>query len=113
MDFGCSMGSPTLAALVRLRECPEGFQANDGRLPDFIIRTIDEQSIQAPFVKYCDRTQYATGTLGGDDEKLFLHPLFANLIVSIETYPNVLPNWLVQLLGSKSPAFVELYSQVK
>ena len=37
-----------------------------------------------------------------------LHPLFANPIVSIETYPDVLPNWLIQLLGSKSPAFATL-----
>ena len=87
---------------------PGGFQANDGRLPDFIIRTIDGQSIQAPFVKYLEGTQYTAGTLGGDDEKLFIHPLFANPIVSIETYPDVLPNWLIQLLGSKSPAFTTL-----
>ena len=107
-DLRASYDPPTLAGLVRLRECPEGFQANDGRLPDFIIRTIDGQSIQAPFIKYIEGTQYASGTLGGEDEKLFLHPLFANPIVSIETYPDVLPNWLVQLLGSKSPAFATL-----
>ena len=107
-DLRTSHDPPTLAGLLRLRECPEGFQANDGRLPDFVVRTIDGQSIQAPFVKYLEGTQYAAGTLGGDDEKLFLHPLFANPIVSIETYPDVLPNWLVQLLGSKSPAFATL-----
>ena len=107
-DLQASHDPPTLAGLVRLRECPEGFQANDGRLPDFIVRTINGQSIQAPFVKYLEGTQYAAGTLGGDDEKLFIHPLFANPIVSIETYPDVLPNWLVQLLGSKSPAFATL-----
>ena len=66
---------PTLAGLVRLKECPEGFQANDGRLPDFVVRTIDGQSIQAPFIKYLEGTQYTAGTLGGDDKKLFLHPL--------------------------------------
>ena len=107
-DLRASHDPPTLAGLVRLRECPEGFQANDGRLPDFIIRTIDGQAIQAPFVKYIPGTQYAGGSLGGEDEKLFIHPLFANPIVSIETYPDVLPNWLVQLLGSKSPAFATL-----
>ena len=48
------------------------------------------------------------GTLGREDEKLFLHPLFANPIVSIETYPDVLPDWLIQLMGSKSPAFATL-----
>ena len=87
---------------------PRGLSANDGRLPDFIVHTIDGQSIQAPFVKYLEGTQYAAGTLGGDDEKVFIHPLFANPIVSIETYPDVLPSWLVQLLGSKSPAFATL-----
>ena len=107
-DLRASNDPPTLAGLLRLRECPEGFQANDGRLPDFIVRTVDGQSIQAPFVKYLEGTQYAAGTLGGDNEKLFLHPLFANPIVSIETYPDVLPNWLIQILGSKSPAFATL-----
>ena len=107
-DVQASHDPPTLAGLVRLRECPKGFQDNDGRLPDFVVRTIDGQSIQAPFIKYLEGTQYAAGTLGGDDEKLFLHPLFAIPIVSIETYPDVLPNWLVQLLGSKSPAFATL-----
>ena len=107
-DVRASNDPPTLAELVRLRECPAGYQANDGRLPDFIIRTIDGQSIQAPFVKYLDGTQYAAGSLGGDNEKTFLHPLFAVPIVSIETYPDVLPNWLIQLLGSKSPAFATL-----
>ena len=99
---------PTLAGLIRLRECPEGFQANDARLPDFIIHTPNGQSIQAPFIKYIDGTQYVAGTLRGDDERLFTHLLFANPIVSIETYPDVLPNWLIQLLGSKSPAFATL-----
>ena len=107
-DIRASNDPPTLARLLRLRECPEGFQPNDGRLPDFVVRTIDGQAIQAPFVKYLDGTQYAAGTLGGDNEKTFLHPLFATPIVSIETYPDVLPNWLVQLLGSKSPAFATL-----
>ena len=107
-DVRASHNPPTLAGLLQLRECPEGFQANDDRLSDFIIHTVDGQSIQAPFVKYYDGTQYAAGTLGGDDEKLFLHPLFANPIISIKTYPDVLPNWLVQLLGSKSPAFATL-----
>jgi hypothetical protein len=107
-DLRASHDPPTLAGLLRLRECPEGFQANDGRLPDFIVHTIDGQSIQAPFIKYLKGTQYAAGTLGRDDEKLFLHPLFANPIVSIKTYPDVLPNWLVQLLGSKSPVFTTL-----
>ena len=107
-DLRASHDPPTLAGLVRLRECPEGFQANDGRLPDFIIHTVDGQTIQAPFVKYLEGTQYAAGTLGGENERVFLHPLFANPIVSIETYPDVLPNWLIQLLGSKSPAFATL-----
>ena len=107
-DIRASHDPPTLAGLLRLRECPEGFQANDGCLPNFIVRTVDGQSIQAPFVKYLEGTQYTAGMLGGDDEKLFLHPLFANPIVSIETYSDVLPNWLVQLLGSKSPAFTTL-----
>ena len=107
-DLQASHDPPTLAGLLRLRECPGSFQANDGCLPDFIVRTIDGQSIQAPFVKYLEVTQYAASTLGGDEEKLFLHPLFANPIVSIETYPDVLPNWLVQILGSKSPAFATL-----
>ena len=107
-DLRASHNPPTLTGLLRLRECPEGFQPNDGRLPDFIVRTIDGQSVQAPFVKYLEGTQYAAGTLGGDNEKTFLHPLFANPIVSIETYPDVLPNWLVQLLGWKSPAFATL-----
>ena len=107
-DLRASHDPPTLARLLQLRECPEGFQANDSRLPNFVVHTHDGQSIQAPFVKYLEGTQYAASTLGGDDEKLFLHPLFANPIVSIETYPDVLPNWLVQHLGLKSPAFATL-----
>ena len=107
-DIQASNNPPTLAGLVQLRECPKGFQANNGHLPDFIICTPDGRSIQAPFIKYCDGTQYTAGMLGGDAEKLFLHPLFTNPIVSIETYPDVLPNWLIQLLGSKSPTFATL-----
>ena len=108
-DVRASHDPPTLSAIVQDRDPPPGYQANDGRLPDFIIRLPDGQSIEVPFVKCLEGGQYAAGSFGGENKRVFLHPLFTNPIVSIETYPDVLPSWLVQLLGSKSPAFATLF----
>lgn len=110
-NIQASHDSPTFQNIVKDREIPEGYQANNGCLPDFVNRLPDGQVVQVPFIKYLEGGQFAASTLGGKDEHVFLHSLFATPIVSTKTYPDVLPNWFVQLMGSSSLAYAMLISK--
>ena len=59
-------------------ECPEGFEENHGRLPDFVIPDADNIMCQVRYIKLGNGPiPFALGTLGQQGDPVFQYDLFA------------------------------------
>ena len=87
-------------------ECPEGFEENHGRLPDFVIPDADNVMRQARYVKLGNGPiPFALGTLGQEGDPVFQYNLYAapSYIRNSPTEP--LPMWLIDAIGGKSSSY--------
>ena len=62
----------------------------------------------APFIKRLEGTSQILGTLGGPSDPYFSHELVAAPQGELTEFPEILPAWLVHLLGTDSAAFPTL-----
>ena len=84
---------------------PEGWEENRGQAPNFFIHFQDGQKVMAPFIKRLEGTSQILGTLGGPSDPYFSHELVATPQGDLTEFPEILPAWLVHLLGTDSAAF--------
>ena len=87
-------------------DCPEGFEENHGRLPDFVIPDSDNVMRQARYVKLGNGPiPFALGTLGQEGDPVFKYDLYAapSYIRNSPTEP--LPMWLIDAIGGKSSSY--------
>ena len=84
---------------------PEGWEENRGQAPNFFIHFQDGQKVMAPFIKRLEGTSQILGTLGGPADPYFSHELVAAPHGELTEFPEILPAWLVHLLGTDSAAF--------
>ena len=87
-------------------ECPEGFEENHGRLPDFVIPDADSVMRQARYIKLGNGPiPFALGTLGQEGDPVFQYDLYAapSYIHNSPTEP--LPMWLIDAIGGKSASY--------
>ena len=84
---------------------PEGWEENRGQAPNFFIHFQDGQKVMAPFIKRLEGTSQILGTLGGPSDPYFSHELVAAPQGELTEFPEILPAWLVHLLGTDSAAF--------
>ena len=87
-------------------ECPEGFEENHGRLPDFTIPDTDGIMRQARYIRLGNSPVPVTlGTLGQEGDPIFQYELFAapSYIQSSPTEP--LPMWLINAISGKSASY--------
>ena len=87
-------------------ECPEGFEENHSRLPNFTIPDADGIMHQARFIKLGNGpVPFALSTLGQDGDPIFQYDLFAapSYICNSSTEP--LPMWLIDAISRKSTAY--------
>ena len=84
---------------------PEGWEGNRGQAPNFFIHFQDGQKVMAPYIKRLEGTSQILGTLGGSSDPYFSHELVAAPYGELTEFPEILPAWLVHLLGTDSAAF--------
>ena len=84
---------------------PEGWEENRGQAPNFFIHFQDGQKVMAPYIKRLEGTSQILGTLGGPSDPYFSHELIAAPYGELTEFPEILPAWLVHLLGTDSAAF--------
>ena len=87
-------------------ECPEGFEENHGRLPDFVIPDADNVMRQARYIKLGNGpVPFALGTLGQEGDPIFQYDLYAAPSYSRDSPPEPLPMWLIDAIGGKSSSY--------
>ena len=87
-------------------ECPEGFEENHGRLPDFVIPDADNVMRQARYIKLGNGpVPFALGTLGQEDDPVFQYDLYAAPSYIRDSPTEPLPMWLIDAIGGKSSSY--------
>ena len=87
-------------------ECPEGFEENHGRLPDFVIPDADNVMRQARYVKLGNGpVPFALGTLGQEGDPVFQYDLYAAPSYIRDSPTEPLPMWLIDAIGGKSSSY--------
>ena len=87
-------------------ECPDGFEENHGRLPNFTIPDADSIMCQARYIKLGNGpVPFALGTLGQKGDPIFQYELYAapSYIQGSPTEP--LPMWLIDTISGKSSSY--------
>ena len=87
-------------------ECPEGFEENHGRLPDFIIPDTDNVMRQVRYIKLGNGPiPFALGTLGQEGDPIFQYDLYAAPSYIRDSPTEPLPMWLIDTIGGKSSSY--------
>ena len=87
-------------------ECPEGFEENHGRLPDFVIPDADNIMRQARYIKLGNGpVPFALGTLGQEGDPIFQYDLYAAPSYIRDSPTEPLPMWLIDAIGRKSSSY--------
>ena len=87
-------------------ECPEGFEENHGRLPDFIIPDADSIMRQARYIKLGNSpVPFALGTRGQPGDPIFQYDLFAAPSYIRDSPTEPLPMWLIDTISGKSSSY--------
>ena len=87
-------------------ECPEGFEENHGRLPDFVIPDADNVMHQARYIKLGNGpVPFALGTLGQEGDPVFQYDLYAAPSYIRDSPTDPLPMWLIDAIGGKSSSY--------
>ena len=87
-------------------ECPNGFEENHGRLPDFVIPDADGVMRQARYVKLGNGpVPFALRTLGQEGDPVFQYDLFAAPSYIHDTPTEPLPMWLIDAISGKSSSY--------
>ena len=87
-------------------ECPEGFEENHGRLPDFVIPDADNIMRQARYIKLGNGpVPFALGTLGQEGDPVFQYDLYAAPSYIRDSPTEPLPMWLIDAIGGKSSSY--------
>ena len=87
-------------------ECPNGFEENHGRLPDFTIPDADGVMRQACYIKLGNGpVPFALGTLGQEGDPIFQYDLFAAPSYIHDTPTKPLPMWLIDAISGKLSSY--------
>ena len=87
-------------------ECPDGFEENRGRLPDFVIPNADGVMRQARYIKLGNGpVPFTLGTLGQENDPIFQYDLFAAPSYIRDTPTEPLPMWLINAISGKSSSY--------
>ena len=87
-------------------KCPEGFEENHGRLPDFVIPDADNIMRQARYIKLGNGPiPSALGTLGQEGDPIFHYDLYTAPSYIRDSPTKPLPMWLIDAIGGKSSSY--------
>ena len=89
-------------------ECPNGFEENHGRLPDFTISNTEGIMHQARYIKMgSSAIPFTLSTLGQDGDPVFRYDLYAAPSYDHHTPIEPLPMWLINAISGKASSFYQ------
>ena len=94
------------------QECPDSFEENAGRVPDFFIK-VDGVNLQAHYVRRLPGTGLIQGTLGGPNDRIHLHELYAQPSIACETTPNIVPTWFLQAITANATPYAHVIDEIR
>ena len=87
-------------------ECPDGFEENHGRLPDFTIPNGEGIMRQARYIKLGNGpVPFTLGTLGQEGDPIFQYDLFTTPSYICDSPTKPLPMWLIDTISGKSSSY--------
>ena len=87
-------------------ECPDGFEENHGRLPNFTIPDADGIMCQVHYVKLgSGPIPFTLGTLGQEGDPVFQYDLFTTPSYIHNSSTEPLPMWLIDAISGKSSSY--------
>ena len=93
-------------------ECPTDFEENAGRVPDFYVKE-DGVRLQARYVRRVPGTGLVEGTLGGPQDRIYLHELYAQPSLVSDSVPDPLPAWFINSISANSPVFSDVMQEAR
>ena len=93
------------------QECPDGFEENAGRVPDFFVK-VDGVNLQARYVRRLLGTGLVQGTLGGPNDRIHLHELYAQPSIAHETTPDIVPTWFLQAIAANTTPYAHVINEI-
>ena len=94
------------------QECPDGFEENAGRVPDFFVK-VDGVNLQARYVRRLPGTGLVQGTLGGPNDRIHLHELYAQPSIARETTPDIVPTWFLQAIAANATPYAHVIDEIR
>ena len=94
------------------QECPDGFEENTGRVPDFFIK-VNGVNLQACYVRCLPGTRLVQGTLGGPNDRIHLHELYAQPSIACETTPDIVPTWFLQAIAANATPYAHVIDEIR
>ena len=89
-------------------ECPEGFEENHGRLPNFVIPDADGVMRQARYIQLgTSPIPFALSTLRQDGDPIISYDLFAASSYIRDSPTEPLPMWLIDAISGKSSSYLQ------
>ena len=93
------------------QECPDGFEENTGRVPDFFVK-VNGVNLQARYVRRLPGTSLVQGTLGGPNDRIHLHELYARPSIARETTPDIVPTWFLQAIAANATPYAHVIDKI-
>ena len=93
------------------QECPDGFEENAGHVPDFFVK-VDGVNLQARYVRRLPGTGLVQGTLGGPNDRIHLHELYAQPSIARETTPDIVPTWFLQAIATNATPYAHVIDEI-
>ena len=94
------------------QECPDGFEENAGRVPDFFVN-VDGVNLQARYVCRLPGTGLVQGTLGGPSDRSHLHELYTQPSIARETTPDIVPTWFLQAIVANATPYAHIIDEIR
>ena len=94
------------------QECPDRFEENAGRVPDFFVK-VDRVNLQACYVRHLPGTGLIQGTLGGPNDRIHLHKLYAQPSIACETTPDIVPTWFLQAIAANATPYAHVIDEIR
>ena len=94
------------------QECPDRFEENAGRVPDFFVK-VDGVNLQARYVRHLPGTGLVQGTLGGPNNRIHLHELYAQPSIARETTPDIVPTWFLQAIATNATPYAHVLDEIQ
>ena len=93
------------------QECPDGFKENAGCVPNFFVK-VNGVNLQACYIHRLPGTGLIQGTLGGPNDRIHLHELYAQPSIARKTTPDIVPTWFLQAIAANATPYTHVIDKI-